>query len=216
MNNGGHSPFGDEIIKSSLGEKNLDYLQRQLVEKEPEQDAVFRASWKFYWSYDFIYKQQQILQGDNSTELKFFDVTLSRLKQALDNHQETFLQSELGFEQFEHLAAENAAQWQHKGKVVLLTSRNCFSSCLSFVDTLKQVPGLIHMGEPTNGDTIYTQVAITSSSYLKEDYLITVPIKAYKKRWRGDNQAYVPDVIYEGNIYTDPLQDWVLDQLKHQ
>ena len=212
MNKGGNSLFGDEILKSFFGDKKLDYLQQQLAEKAPVGEAVFRASWKFYWSYDFMYKQHQLRQGNDSTGLILYEKILSRLNQALKDNQQTFLQSELVFGNSE-LLTESSPQWQQKEKVVLLTSRNCFSSCLNFVDTLKQVPNLIHLGEPTNGDTIYTQVAQSASSYLHEDYLFSVPIKAYTKRLRDDNQAYIPDVIYTGNTYTDSLEGWVLEQV---
>ena len=215
MNNGGNSLFGNEILTSFFGDEKLQYLLHRLLEKTPDSEAVFRASWKFYWSYDFMYKQQQMRQGNDSTGLKFLEQILSRLKYALENNQENFLQSELGFVRSE-LLKDSDSKWKSKEKVVLLTSRNCFSSCLSFADTLKQVPELIHLGEPTNGDTIYTQVAQTISSYLHEDYLFSVPIKAYAKRLREDNQAYIPDVIYNGNIYKDSLEDWVLEQVRQK
>lgn len=219
MNNGGNSMLGDEILESFFGDERLYYLQQRLAGKAPDSEAVFRASWKFYWAYVFKYKQQRMRQGVDSTGLEFLEKILSRLKHALEHNQEIFLQSELGLENERgrsEFLKENNLHWRPKGKVVLLTSRNCFSSCLNFADTLKQVPELIHLGEPTNGDTIYTHIAETVSSYFREDYLFSVPIKAFTNRWRDDNQPHIPEVIYNGNIYTDPLEGWVREQVRQK
>lgn len=80
---------------------------------------------------------------------------------------------------------------------------------------VKLVPNALHLGEATNADTAYTQIAYMQSQYLKETYNFMVPVKQWNKRLRDDNQPYIPDVIYAGDINNDrALKQWVLAQAK--
>ena len=90
------------------------------------------------------------------------------------------------------------------------------SSCLDFVDRLKQIPNVLHWGEPTSADTVYTEVTDMWHDYHKDAYRFMVPVKQWNHRARKDNEPYIPDSVFNGNIYDDAaVEQWVLEKLDH-
>lgn len=82
-------------------------------------------------------------------------------------------------------------------------------AALDFCDLLLGIPGVIHVGQPTYADSVYLDVRypIPLPSGLGN---IALPMKVYRDRKRGNNQAYVPSVPFEGDITdTAGLQAWV-------
>lgn len=96
-----------------------------------------------------------------------------------------------------------------RGRVVLLTDSNCASACLDFADGVLSLPGAIHAGHPTSGDTPYIDIGIhTLPSGLK----MWVPLKVWRHRPRGNNQNHRPQWLYPGDLTdTAALQRWVLE-----
>lgn len=214
-NNGGSSLIGHSLLKTFFGKENYDFLRHEYAAKLPDSDAQFRASWSFYWSYDFLLKQQKANHGENDDTVKSLQSLLNVLKKSLDAHENFFLQSSVSTEVIpaEEITA-SAPSWKFQGPVFVVTDQDCLSACLDFVDMIKLIPGSVHLGQPTNADTVYTQVAPMWHEYQKEALSFFVPVKKYNKRLRVDNQAYVPDVIYEGDITKDQqLETWVKQQI---
>lgn len=214
-NNGGSSVIGHSLLKAFFGEENYDFLKYEYAAKLPDVDAQFRASWNLYWSYDFMLKKQKANQGENDETVKFLQDFLIALKKSLDAHENFFWQSTVSTDVIpaKEITASVPA-WKFKGPVFVLTDQDCVSACLDFVDMIKLIPGSVHLGQPTNADTVYTQVAPMWHEYQKEALSFFVPVKKYNKRLRVDNQAYVPDVIYEGDITNDQqVEAWVKEQI---
>ncbi|OAI19478.1 MULTISPECIES: S41 family peptidase [Methylomonas] len=100
------------------------------------------------------------------------------------------------------------------GQLIILTDLNCASACLDFVDSVRRVPGAIHMGLPTSGDTFYIDVA--KIQLPSKNLQLSLPLKIWRDRARGLNQAYYPDFLYEGNIYdTQSFENWVMGKLEN-
>ncbi len=215
-NNGGSSTFGQEIMEALLGQSNYEFIAYQLQTKLKGEDALFRASWPLYWSYDYQAKQARGHHGETSSMVQYLDALVDLTRSTLEKGEDFFWQSELNMETDPHEAAspEQAPDWTERGKILLLTDKHCMSACLDFVDLARQIPNLVHLGEPTDADTAYTQVAGMWHEYYKEAYGFAAPIKKWNKRLRDDNEPYIPDVLYSGDINnTEALQAWALEQL---
>ena len=87
------------------------------------------------------------------------------------------------------------------GKVYFLTDTACFSSCLQFADTLKRLPGVRHIGLPTDGDTVYldnNQIDLPSGLGA-----FSYSMKVYRHKARKNNEWYEPDIRWPGGPMTD-------------
>jgi hypothetical protein len=97
-----------------------------------------------------------------------------------------------------------------RGRVVLVTDSDCSSACLDFVDMVRAVPGLLHVGLPTSGDTNYLEVAPV---ILPSGVVMRVPLKVWTGRARGVNEPVLPTHRFPGDIRdTSSLRTW-LDQV---
>jgi hypothetical protein len=175
---------------------------------------LYRSSWPLYWSRDYTIKKIREAQGNTSTQVQWLTAINERLKKALENNEPSFSQKEA----FSELKNEDQevveSVWSYRGKVIALTDKRCVSSCLNFMDLLKQIPQIQHWGEPTNADTVYTEVAEMWHDYYKEAYSFVVPVKQWTKRLRKDNEPYTPDILFNGNIYDDKsVEKWVQEKV---
>jgi len=91
----------------------------------------------------------------------------------------------------------------------LITDSDCVSSCLDFADAVRRLPGVKHLGQTTNADTLFMEVRhVELPSKLG---VLVVSQKVYRNRLRGHNQPWVPHLEYEGQIGdTETLRPWVL------
>lgn len=217
MNSGGNSGFGNEILEAAFGKTGFAFLAMQHAEKSGHKDALYRSSWPLYWSRDYQLGKLRETQGNSSTQVQWLTAINERLKKALANNEPSFSQNEaLAGLSKEGLSAVEGI-WNFRGKVIVITSMHCVSSCLNFLDLLKQIPQVQHWGEPTNADTVYTEVAEMRHDYYKEAYSFRVPVKQWTKRLRKNNEPYTPDILFNGNIYNDKsVEKWVQEKVHTQ
>lgn len=155
-------------------------------------------------------------QGSESPTAKFLVAAMKKIKNALDEGKSHLYQSEIFSDQNPKNQDEATppTKWDSTRNVILITSSRCSSACLDFVDMVKLIPNHLHLGEPTNADTSYTEVANLQSSYYGETLDFMVPAKKWSKRIRNDNEPYTPNIIYNGNIYDDhAVEQWALEQI---
>lgn len=215
LNSGGSSRHGFNILSRALNNSEKHYVSHKWDEKNEGADAQFRASWRLYWNYEYELKEVITNQGSESQTAKFLIAAMEKIKSTLDEGQSYFYQSEIFDDTESSDKNESAppAKWDSTAKIILLTSSRCSSACLDFVDMVKLIPNFLHLGEPTNADTSYIEVARLQSSYYGETVNFAVPAKKWNKRMRKDNEPYNPDIIYNGNIYDDQaVEKWVLEQ----
>jgi hypothetical protein len=211
LNSGGNSGFGNEILTAVFGRSGMMYLETQLVEKFGASESFYRPSWSFYWSRDYAIKQLIASQGGNSSQVKWMSAINERLKKALENNEQRFSQQEALAGLMDGSEEAESEGWNYRGKVIVITDKRCVSSCLNFMDFLKQIPQIQHWGEPTNADTVYTEVVEMWHDYHKDAYSFMVPVKQWTNRPRKDNEPYSPDIVFNGNIYDDKaVERWVL------
>lgn len=212
-NGGGNSMNGANIISAIFGhdEQALQYLGNQYNYRNQGAQAIYRASWQLYWSNDYSYKKVIANEGKESEHAQYLEQFLVRLKSTLDAGKQSLPQNETPIEY--NGGDTPTDEWRSTTKLVLITDKTCVSSCLDFVDSIKLLPNALHLGEPTDADTAYTEIAFMQSLYAKETFNFLVPVKKWNKRLREDNQPYIPNVLYEGDMNDDAaLQQWVLAQ----
>lgn len=92
--------------------------------------------------------------------------------------------------------------------VFFLTDRHCVSACLDFADLMLNLPGVTHIGEETAGDTSYLEVSFAPlPSGLSQ---VAYPAAIHKGRVRGNNETYVPELVWSGAMSDDDaLALWV-------
>jgi hypothetical protein len=81
-------------------------------------------------------------------------------------------------------------------QIVLVTAGACASACLDFIDILRELAPLIHVGHSTNSDTAYLECRSVPS----KKALLNFPIKVYRNRLRKPYQKYHPTHTWEGDI----------------
>ena len=212
-NDGGNSFHGFQILSRILDDKDKRYLSIKHERKSPNANAQFRASWPLYWYWSYRLEKLRETQGENTQEDKNINHLLTKLKVALDTGETHFNQVDAPPGIIE--SPDEIPQWKSNIKLVLITDKVCVSACLDLVDAIKLIPNTLHVGEPTDADTVYTEIARMQSKYLEETYNFMVPVKKWNKRLREDNQPYIPDVIYEGDMNDDKaLEQWTLAQVE--
>jgi hypothetical protein len=94
---------------------------------------------------------------------------------------------------------------QMKGKLVLITDRSCFSSCLIAADYFRRL-GALHVGEATDVSTRYMEVR----DVMMPSGIRTFSTLAKVNLGAGDYGPYVPEVPYPGDLADEKaLKDWV-------
>jgi hypothetical protein len=83
--------------------------------------------------------------------------------------------------------------------VYVLQDAACASSCLDFLDSVKQMPNVKYLGQVTNADTNYIDIRIERLPSGEGGFV--TPMKVWRNRPRASGQAYQPDV-------TNPELDW--------
>ena len=98
-----------------------------------------------------------------------------------------------------------------KGRLALVTDSFCASACLDFVGVVLAIPGVVHLGASTSGDTVYIDIG---SQTLPSGAQFWIPLKVWRGRARGNNQSYEPSFVFDGDINdTAAVQKWVLNNL---
>lgn len=96
-----------------------------------------------------------------------------------------------------------------RAQVFVLTDYGCASACLSFVDEMKRFPGVVQIGTETHidrrsggwpvGYPLPSGLAVMRMGRMVRD-----------NRARGENEAWAPDVRYDGDITDTPaVKTWV-------
>lgn len=92
--------------------------------------------------------------------------------------------------------------------MIVLADASCGSACLDALDLWKQL-GAIQVGVETSADTVYMDVRPEPlPSGLAR---ISIPMKVFRGRTRGFNEALVPECRYAGDMRDGAaLENWVL------
>lgn len=188
-NGGGDSAVGERIIAAATGGLVFD---RQDLERLPRVYAQWRVSDVSIRGIDWYIDMNRQRYGSDSERVKVLKALRKRLVQAqqagqpwVDTPGEPRLTRA-------DLAQRHARLGRSGAGVALITDNNCASACLDFADQVRQIPGMVHLGQTTSSDTVYLEmagrVALPSGNHL------AMPIKVWRNRVRRDGEALVPDI----------------------
>jgi hypothetical protein len=95
----------------------------------------------------------------------------------------------------------------HGPRIVALIDRNCFSSCMNFVQQIQAIDDSVVLGEPTIGYSPFGEISMVPlPSGLGQ---LQIPT-AWFKTAQATREPFVPDIAYSGNMADDAaVQRWV-------
>lgn len=193
-NEGGSGVYGYEILST--------LMRSATPREEPDVRAFWRVSEIAYKALSEAMRQEQARTGGESTRGAGLASVVRELSAALVADGPAMVEDFSG----EALPAPPQGPG-FAGKVVLVTDNRCASACLDFVDAARRIPGVLHVGQPTSGDTEYAEVV---THPLPSGASMWVPLKAWKGRSRGVNKPVVPTARFPGDISdTDGLRKWL-------
>ena len=100
-----------------------------------------------------------------------------------------------------------AAPSPMKARAWVFTDSGCGSACLDAVDLLKAL-GARHVGLETSGDTVYME--IREETLPSGRVTARIPMKVYRGRVRGNNETYVPEHEWTGDLSdTAGIEAWL-------
>ncbi len=201
-NGGGNSAIGDRILRALL---------KQTMPPEPLQaSAWWRVSQIAIDHLQGHADRYRAFQGETGEEVRWIDGILSRMRTAQKNGVD-WAQNSFETEPDEITNPEDTGA-PFQGRLGLVTDANCASACLDFADAVLRIPGAIHLGEATSADTNYLDV---TQLRLPSGLMMCLPLKVWRGRARGSNEALIPQFAYDGDINdTVSLQKWVLDTMR--
>lgn len=208
-NGGGNSAIGDRIFDAATG--GLEYDKTNL-DSVPRIYAQWRVSDDAIASLESRIARMSAAQGADSIDVKWVTALRDSMRKAKADGLPWIEQPGSAARLTRaDIVARNGKLRRFSGSVVLLTDENCASSCLNFADSLRKVPGAIHMGQATSADTVYIDVGhvrLPSGNHL------VMPHKVWRNRLRGNNEALQPDVPLQVNMRDDAaVRQAVLDAL---
>ncbi|MGW8462432.1 S41 family peptidase [Pseudomonas sp. CLCA07] len=202
-NRGGNSLVGAEILSALLGSQMVKSLD------ESSAYAMWRVSPFALTTLNNALATMGRDYGGNSEAYSFvFNLTRS-MELAFHEKKDWLRQPSTSSVEQEGSRGFNARGF--KGRLALVTDSFCASACLDFVGVVLAIPGVVHLGASTSGDTVYIDIG---SQTLPSGAQFWIPLKVWRGRARGSNQSYDPSFVFDGDINdTVAVQKWVLNNL---
>jgi hypothetical protein len=208
-NGGGSSHWGGQAIAALYGEAFGQWMEDDANWRTKDSYVEFRVSQET--ADHFRHELPRLAQGagKDSIDYRYFarivealDAAVARKDTLLDDRA---IQREL-FGTPKAPGPKPAPRYD--GRVYFLTDANCASACLDFADQILLAPNVVHVGQPTSGDTVYMDVA--SLRLPSHAGTFGFATKVYRGRPRGRNEAYVPKHAWTGDPWkTDDLERWI-------
>lgn len=198
-NGGGDSRIGQQIFEAATGGLHADVPDQ---EKLVQTYAQWRVSPMALDNAEGHVRRMHALHGHDSVQVAAARHFRDQLTQARDAGL-PWLHVASG----PRLTRDDIAR--HGGKlrrfsggvrIALVTDGNCASACLDFADMVRMVPGMKHVGQTTAYDSVYIDVGVQD---LPSGNALMVPLKVWRNRLRANNEALVPDTIFDVDMSDD-------------
>lgn len=196
-NGGGNSEIGARYFDAATGGLAMDAADESAV---PRSFAQWRVSDAAIAGMDFRLERIGAAQGKDSEDFKWVTDLRERILKAKAEGQPWVEQSGDPRLSRADIVARHGKLRRFNGKVVLVTDEHCASACLDFADLVRSVPGAIHMGQATSADTLYMDIGRIG---MPSGNRLIMPLKVWRNRLRGNNEALQPDVPLSVNIHDD-------------
>ncbi len=182
-NGGGSSMWSYEFAYAIWGK---DFVKQQAPSETKSVD--WRVSDKNIASLEEGLQDYKANNGSDEA-IKWFERSINGMRAAKAKDEEYFIDK--NDEEESKDAIKKDAQQLFKGKAFILTDYTCASACLDAVDLYKSL-GVKQIGSVTSADTLYMDAR---SQQLPSGYAsISIPMKVYRGRARGNNVPQIPDI----------------------
>lgn len=204
-NRGGNSLVGSQLLFALLGSSAAEQASQ-----ESRAYALWRVSPLALATLQTRLGSVEKNYGHDSETYKFIQALQALMQKAQAQQQPWVRQPDAALERLAQETPSSARAFT--GRLALITDFRCASACLDFADTVLKVPGTVHLGLPTSADTPYIDIGVKRLPSGAEFWL---PLKVWRNRARGNNQAYEPKFVYDGDINdTAAVQRWALERLE--
>jgi hypothetical protein len=205
-NRGGNSQWGLNILNQLYGEEYVNYKIYSNNDPARKQSYV---EWRVSkGNIDYLANELVSIKnnfGEDSLAYCLTNNVVSGMKDAFEKEEPLYRETKIFLKNPGSIIPISLC----KSKIFLLTDSRCASACLTFADLLFELGGVIHIGQSTNADSVYmdTRSVLLPSGISK----LIFPMKVYRNRKRGNNQAHVPKYKWDGEIGdTEKIKDWVI------
>jgi hypothetical protein len=200
-NGGGSSTWGMDVLKGYFGEEYIDEIQNQ-SQKTSQETYEYRVSKENL-------KYFEDLLGNATKNISktdtFFIRVASEMRTALNVGKEviSIKLSDLDVQK------SQGNKIQFLGKVFVLTDMYCASACLSVLDTIRLIPGAVHVGQETSADAVFMQSTFPTA--LSDPMIrFSFPVLRIRNRTRGNNSPVVPEVLFDGDMSNSTqIEQWI-------
>jgi len=200
-NGGGDSGVGGKIFEAATGGLKFDTSN---LKQLPQVYAEWRVSEFSLKAADSYVTGKQATYGARSAQVVEAQAFRDELARDQRSGAVWHRQWVDGLDGYLVDRAEMARRHGHlrryHGPVVLLTDERCASACLDFADLVHILPGSIQVGQTTSSDTLYIHVGFFE---MPSGNHLTMPLKVWRNRLRGDSVPWVPDEPIAGNLEDD-------------
>lgn len=201
-NQGGSSGWAVKVVDTLFGENTAmraDKISYQGVDwRVSDENIESQQQWADYWL-----KQE----GKDGQRAQYYHSLVSQLRQAKEDGKPLMYRQRPQRERAPLTTKDIPPQ------VYLFTDHGCFSACLDMADIVMSMPNAIHLGLATMADAVY--IDNRSIRLPSGNGRFSFSMKAYRGRYRGHNQPYIPSVVYPSNDMSSQAVDaWLTSQLK--
>ncbi len=203
-NGGGDSRYSNAIARSLVGDKTFTAAQVSLP-------ACSGDFWRV--SPGVLAAIQHNLEraeaDHDAAGISFYRPVVNDMKQAIAAHREfspslpVCARNTLAVNQDK--APQSLPPSEMKGRLVLITDHDCFSSCLIAANLFRRL-GALHVGEATDRSTRYMEV---------REEILPSKLRAFSTLQKvsvglGDYGPYIPEITYPGAFSEDAtLKTWI-------
>lgn len=190
-NRGGASKWSRPILRNLWGDETIKSLGKK---------HVYNEEWE---------KKLRVSKGNFAAFKAYFEHAAAKFyAKALKNKEQFFLKKWDIYRDKDHLYTNNDNN-SFKAKIYVLTDHFCRSTCWSFVREIKQMPGVVHIGQDTTIQSIYSYAKKIRSPSEHFDFFFPTQIRIKPSYGLGEHLS--PSIIFEGDIKDESkVIDWVL------
>ena len=190
-NKGGDSGIGDKIFAAATGGLEFDQTD---IDSLPRYFAQWRVSDYLIGFLDSSIERSKGIYGADSLRVAE-DVNFRKQVAAARAAGQSWVEQDVGRTiTREAVTARHGHLRRFNAKIALLTDSECVSACLDFADVVLQVPRVMHLGETTGADSVYM---VGSYSPMPSGNKFVMPVKVWRNRARGNNQALLADIAVD-------------------
>ena len=190
-NRGGASKWSRPILRNLWGDEKIKSLGKK---------HVYNEDWE---------KKLRISKENFASFRSYFGASAAKFyTKSMRKGHKFFLKKWSIYRDNDHLYTNNDSS-PFRAKIYVLTDHFCHSTCWNFVKEITQMPGVVHIGQDTTIQSVYSFSKKVKSPSEQFDFFFPTQIRVKPSYNLGESIS--PLVKYEGDIKDEvKVIDWVL------